>query len=129
MTHENGERLLGGFAAFAAGDLAALEELFAPDVEWTIPGRSRLAGTARGLPAVLELVRSFASLTDGTYAASPRWVLADDEHAVVGYRASGSREGRTIDIEQALLCRFEDGRVVEVLGLPTDPDAFDAFWA
>ncbi|HEY6029266.1 MAG TPA: nuclear transport factor 2 family protein, partial [Gaiellaceae bacterium] len=86
MTHPNGERLLGGFAAFAAGDLAVLEELFAPEVEWTIPGRSRLAGTARGLPAVLMLVRSFAELTDGTYGAAPQWVLADEEHAVVGYR-------------------------------------------
>jgi hypothetical protein len=41
----------------------------------------------------------------------------------------GEREGRTIDIEQLLLFTIRDGLVTEVLALPADPAAFDAFWA
>ncbi len=127
--HPNAALLRRGFAAFASGDLAELEELFASDVVWTIPGRSRLAGTYRGLPAILALVRSFAELTDGTYRPDPRYLLADDEHVVAVYRATGARLKRTIDLEQALVCTVAGGRVTKVLALPTDPVAFDAFWA
>ena len=66
-----------------------------------------------------------------TLYSSP-WVslaLADDERAVAVYRARGSRpDGREIDIEQILLCRVSDGRFVEVVAVPTDQRAFDAFW-
>jgi hypothetical protein len=45
------------------------------------------------------------------------------------YRATGSRPGREIDIDQVLLIELRDGRWHEILALPTDPPAFEAFWA
>ena len=42
----------------------------------------------------------------------------------------GSRpDRRAIDIEQILLCQVRGGRFVEVVAVPTDQAAFDAFWA
>ena len=55
-------------------------------------------------------------------------MLASDERAAVLYRATGVREGRTLDIDQLLLFAVGDGCVVDVLALPSDQRAFDAFW-
>ncbi len=56
-------------------------------------------------------------------------MLADDTRAVAVYRAAGEREGRTLDIDQALVCVVRDGRLAEVTAVPFDGVAFEAFWA
>jgi hypothetical protein len=56
-------------------------------------------------------------------------VLVSDGRAAALYRASGTRGGRTLDLDQVLLFRLEDGVVHEVLALPSDPAAFEEFWA
>ena len=56
-------------------------------------------------------------------------MLASDERAAALYRASGERHGRRLDLDQVLLFRLEDGLVREVLALPSDPAAFEDFWA
>ena len=55
--------------------------------------------------------------------------LASDSRAAALYRARGARHGRTLELDQVLLFTIEDGLVRHVLALPSDPDAFDAFWA
>ena len=55
--------------------------------------------------------------------------LASSERGAGLYRARGEREGRSIDIDQLLLFTIHDGLVTEVLALPSDPLAFNAFWA
>ena len=123
------ERFRAGFAAFAAGDLSSLGELFTPGVVWTIPGDSQVSGTYRGLDEVVAMLRRLPELTDGTYRAEPLWTVADDEHASVAYRATGRRGDRSIDVVQVLVCTVEEGRIAEVLALPADPKAFADFWA
>ena len=68
-------------------------------------------------------------LTDGTYRSTFIDALASEERGAGLYRARGEREGRSIDIEQLLLFTIRGGLVTEVLALPSDPAAFDAFWA
>ena len=127
--HPVAARLRAGFAAFAAGELWALDELFTPDVAWTIPGETQVSGTYRGLEQVVEMLRMLAELTGGTYSADPLWTVADDEHASVAYRATGRRGDRSIDVVQVLACTVEGGRISEVIALPADPRAFAEFWA
>lgn len=129
MPHPNAERIRDGFDAFAAGDFGALAGLIHERVAWRIRGTSALAGAYDGRDAVFGLFRRTAELSGGTYRVEPRWVLADDERAVVAYRARGSREGRELDIEQALLIGLEDGLIADVDAVPLDQAAFDAFWA
>jgi hypothetical protein len=54
------------------------------------------------------------------YAARLIDVLAGDERAAVLYRATGHREGRTLDIDQLLLLTVRGGVVTEVVALPSD---------
>ena len=88
-----------------------------------------MAGVYDGRRAIFDLFRATQTLTDSTYKAELRYVLADDERTIAVYRASGRRGERELDIDQALFVRVEDGRWTEILAVPLDPLAFDAFWA
>lgn len=126
--HPNAERTRRGFRAFVERDAATIADLLREDVAWTIPGRNALAGRHEGRDAALAALRRAIELTGGTYVTELEHVLADDEQVVALYRARGEREGRTLDVRQALVCRVEGGRWVDVHALPFDQHAFDAFW-
>ena len=96
---------------------------------WRVAGSAPVAGEYRGRQVIFELFRETRRRTGGTYRSELRWAVADDEHAVALYRARGSRLGREIDIDQVLLITLRDGLWQEITALPTDPQAFEAFWA
>ena len=106
-----------------------LLEVIAEDAVWRVPGPVTVAREYRGRHEIFELFRATRRLTDGTYTSELRWALADGEHAVAVYRARGRRLGRELDIDQVLLITLRDGRWQEILAVPTDPAAFEAFWS
>lgn len=116
------------FAAFARKEGFALRGLFADDAVWTVPGRSVMAGTYRGREEIFRFLARLPKETEGTYGSELRDVLASDERAAAVYRARGRRLGRELELDQVLLFRIVGGLVGEVLALPTDPEAFEAFW-
>src|SRR5262245_25049486 len=117
------------FDAFARRDVFALRGLFAPDAVWTVPGEGAMAGVYRGPEAIFRFLARLPKETEGTYRSHLVDLLASDGRAAALYRASGTRRGRTLDLDQVLLFRLEDGAVREVLALPSDPAAFEEFWA
>lgn len=117
------------FAAFARQEGFALRGLFAEDAVWTVPGQGVMAGVYRGRDAVFRFLARLPKETDGTYGSELLDVLASDERAAALYRARGTRCGRTLELDQLLLFRISGGLVREVLALPSDPEAFEAFWA
>lgn len=117
------------FEAFARKEGFALRGLFAEDAVWIVPGRGVMAGDYRGREEIFRFLARLPKETDGTYGSELRDVLASDERAAALYRARGARHGRTLQLDQLLLFRIEDGLVQEVLALPSDPEAFEAFWA
>ena len=117
------------FDAFARKEGLALRGLFADDAAWIVPGRGVMAGTYAGREAIFRFLAKLPRETGGTYGSELIDVLASDDRAAALYRARGQRDGRTLELDQVLLFRFEDGLVQHVLALPSDPDAFEAFWA
>jgi uncharacterized protein len=117
------------FDAFAKKEGLRLRHVFAPDAVWTVPGEGVMAGVYRGPEEILRFLGRLPKETDGTYGSRLIDVLASEERAAALYRASGERRGRRLDIDQVLLFRIEDGLVREVLALPADAAAFEAFWA
>ena len=126
--HRNAEIVREGFARFVRGDVAGLVGLFADDAVWHVPGPSAVAGDYRGKEEIVAFLRRTAELTGGTYRVELLWVVADDEHTVAVYRARGEREGRSLDIEQALLIELRDGLWADIRAQPLHQAAFDAFW-
>ena len=117
------------FDAFRGGDTRALCEVIAEDAVWIVNGTVPVAQRYEGRDRVFELFRETRRLTDGTYLSELRWALADDEHAVAVYRARGQRLGRELDIDQVLLIEHTDGVWTHITAIPSDPPAFEAFWA
>lgn len=117
------------FDAFARREGLALRGLFAEDAMWSVPGRGVMAGTYAGREAIFRFLAKLAKETGGTYGSELVDVLSSENRAAALYRARGTRQGRTLELDQVLLFRFRDGLVHHVLALPSDPDAFEAFWA
>jgi uncharacterized protein len=128
-TAENEALVRQIFDAFARKEGFALRGLFAPDALWTVPGRGVMAGVHRGRDEIFRFLARLPKETDGTYGSSLRDVLASERRAAALYTARGTRRGVTLELEQLLLFRIEGGLVQEVLALPSDPDAFEEFWA
>ena len=116
------------FDAFARKEGLALRGLFAEDAVWCVPGRGIMAGTYSGREAIFRFLAKLPKETGGTYGSELIDVLASDDRAAALYRARGRRNGRTLELDQVLLFRFENGIVQDVLALPSDPDAFESFW-
>jgi len=117
------------FDAFARKQGFALRDLFAPDAVWTVPGTGVMAGVHRGREQIFRFLARLPKETGGTYASRLVDVLASETRAAALYRASGERHGRRLDLDQLLLFGLEAGVVRDVLALPSDPVAFDEFWA
>ena len=117
------------FDAFARKEGFALRGLFAEDAVWSVPGRGVMAGVYRGRDEIFRFLARLPRETEGTYNSELVDVLASDTRAAALYRARGSRHGRTLELDQVLLLAIEDGLVQTVLALPSDPEAFEAFWA
>jgi ketosteroid isomerase-like protein len=129
-THPNAAIVREGFDRFVKGDVAGLIGLFADDAVWHVPGANAMAGDYRGCDEIIEFLRRTAEVTGGTYRVELLWVVADDEHTVAVYRARGERDdGRSLDIEQALLIDLRNGLWSDIRAQPLDQAAFDAFWA
>ncbi|MEJ7568258.1 MAG: nuclear transport factor 2 family protein [Gaiellaceae bacterium] len=116
------------FDAFAQKQGFSLRECFAEDAVWSVPGTSVMAGTYRGRSEIFRFLGNLPKLTGGTYGSRLIDVLTSGERAAALYRAFGERDGRKLDIDQLLLFTIRGGLVTEVLALPNDPVAFEAFW-
>ena len=88
-----------------------------------------MAGFYEGREAIFRFLAKLPRETDGTYGSELVDVLASDDRAAALYRARGTRHGRTLELDQVLLFRIDGGLVRHVLALPSDPEAFEAFWA
>ena len=117
------------FDAFARNEGFALRGLFAEDAVWNVPGDGIMAGVYRGRDEIFRFLARLPKETGGTYGSELVDVLSSDGRAAALYRARGSRHGRRLELDQVLLFTIEDGLVREVLALPSDPEAFEAFWA
>jgi ketosteroid isomerase-like protein len=124
--HANAELLQRLFGAFGK-DAMQISATFDREVVWRVPGTTSMSGEYRGRRDVVEFLRRTGLETDGTYKSELQSVIANDDWGLAVYRATGTRNGVRLDIDQALVVRFVDGCIVEVTAVPLD-DAFDAFW-
>ncbi|HXK23127.1 MAG TPA: nuclear transport factor 2 family protein [Myxococcota bacterium] len=114
--------------AVSSGDVSALETIYNDDIVWHVSGRGPRAGDHRGREAVLGYLASVGEAAE-RFEASLEDVLVGDERLAFLMRATGRREGRTLDATYIILVRLENGRLAEVWSTAFDQHAVDAFWA
>jgi ketosteroid isomerase-like protein len=125
--HPNAALTRRVFAAFGR-DAKAISAALTRDIVWRVPGNTIMSGEYRGRREVVEFLRRTSTETGGTYRSRLHTAFADDDWAVAIYRATGSRNGIDLDIDQALLIRISDGLWQDVTAVPLD-SAFERFWA
>ncbi len=125
MAHPHEDIVRRGYAAFAAGDLDTLRQLFAPDIVWHNPGRNPLAGDYHGVDQVLGFFGRLAEVTEGTLRLDIHDVLANDDHVVALLRSHAERGGRTVDSDDTHVFHLRTGRVTEFWALFGNPYAND----
>ena len=123
--HPNVARIRDGYAAFARGDFAVLNDLFAEDLLWHVNGRSQFAGDYRGREAVFGFFGKLMEVTEGSLHIDLHAVFADDEHGVALTIVTAGRGGRSVTVDQAHVFHLRDGKVVEYWDSSTDQYAFD----
>ena len=129
MAHPNEDLVRRGYEAFATGDMATLNELFADDIVWHSPGRNALAGTFRGKNEVFGNLQSVMEMTGGTFKLDIHDLLADDEHGVVLVGVTAERNGKTLKDNTVQVWHLKDGKATESWLHPGDAYASDEFWS
>ena len=127
--HPNAVLMKNGYAAFGKGDMATLTDLFAEDVVWHLFGNNQLSGVHRGRDAVFATFAKTVELSGGTFKIEVHDVVANDEHAVALTRATGTREGRSLDSSDTDVYHMKDGKVTEFWSFVEDDHKTDAFWS
>ena len=125
--HPNIARIRDGYAAFANGDMAGLSDFFAEDVQWHEGGRNQISGEYSGRDEVFGLFGKLFEITQGSLRIDLHAVLADDEHGVALVTVSGSRDGRSINVNGVHVMHLRDGKVAEFWNANTDQYAIDEF--
>ncbi|HSY16485.1 MAG TPA: nuclear transport factor 2 family protein [Jatrophihabitantaceae bacterium] len=119
-----------GYAAFNNGDFAALRELLSHDVAQHVPGTSQIAGSYKGIDAVLGLYGKLADLTDGHFQADLVEVMGDGHgHVTAVHQMTATRNGVTRVSRGAILFTFLGDRATDLLEMRADLPGDDAFFA
>ncbi len=126
--HPHIARMREAYLAFGKGDLDALQEIWSPDLRWHTPGTHPLAGTYEGIPAVLGFLGRVLEVTGGTFRAEPQTSCAGGDLGIAVVRLTGQRDDRTLDVVNAQLSRFVNGRVVEFRDTSSDLASLDRFF-
>lgn len=128
-TPQNFEIVRRYFDAVARGDLAAVGEAFAADVDWHQPGQGSLSGLHRGRAAVFALLGQFMARSGGSFridSVGPLMAQGDLVAAPLHFRAE--KAGASLSMAGVDLLRIADGRIREVWLFSEDQPAEDAFW-
>jgi uncharacterized protein len=117
-----------GYAAFSAGDMGTLTELFADDAVWYAPGRGSLSGTRRGRDEILSLFGELMTRSGGTLVVTLDEVVGGDNHTVALNTNRATRNGTTLEQEAVVVFQLRDGRVTEAHQFFDDTASNDEFW-
>jgi hypothetical protein len=129
-TEQNIDIVRGYFDAVGRGDMPAVGEAFANDIEWHQPGEGSLSGLHCGKDAVFTLLGRFMERSGGTFridSIGPLMAQGDLIATSIHFRAERP-DGKTMSMSGVDLLRVANGRIREVWLFSKDQRAEDAFW-
>ena len=112
---ENTSLAQAAYQAFGRGDMVALAEVMADDIEWVVPGdpdENPDAGTFKGKEAVLGWFGGLASSLDFTTFEPHDFIAQNDKVVSLVYAEATVRNtGRLVVNHEAHVWTFRDGKV------------------
>ncbi len=110
----NMELVRKGFEAFAAGNMAALGELFDSNATWHSAAAGILAGDYRGRDTIFAMFGQLHKETAGTFRSTPVAMAASGDKVFVQTEVSGERKGRKLKDAEVIVFTLAGGHVREV---------------
>jgi uncharacterized protein len=123
--HPNVGRLRSGYEAYARGDLATLQGMFADTITFHFLGHTQLSGAYKGLSQVLGYFERLPEI-GATFMFEVHDLLADDEHGVALLAGTVERTGERVKQKVVHVFNLDaDGEVTEWWNFWEDQEAFD----
>jgi RNA 2',3'-cyclic 3'-phosphodiesterase len=114
---------------YAGTAVDGLRDVLAEDVVWHVPGASPIAGSHRGIEAVLAYMDLRRRMMDLTFRVDVHGaaIIAGRVVQLAGGRAV--RDGHEVTWETVGVFRVAGGRIAECWLIPFDQAAFDRIWS
>lgn len=113
------------FKYYKNSDVVGLREIFAPDIEWHVPGHHPLAGTKKG---VEEVIAYYKQLQKANFQAEVIILEGNENHVIDCHRGWAKVGGQKLDISWVLLYTIEDGKIKSMKNFPGNQHAADEFF-
>ena len=127
MPGDNVETMRGIDEAMKRNDLDAFFANFTDDVKVHISGNHKLSGDYDGKSQLQDVFGRFIEAAGSNYSFENHAYLADDEHGVTLQTSHFDRDGKKLELREAFILHFRDGKVSEMWYMPFEAAAFDAF--
>ncbi len=124
------------YSALSSGDMARINQYWAEDMVWQVPGHNELSGWYYSRDEFLAFMGKVGEMSDHSFRMDPvaGKVLVTGDYSVDltrnrGYRKDASE--KTMDIEVAHVLRWKDGKVIAGKGAIFGDGAteYDQFWS
>jgi len=124
------------YAALASGDMKLIDQFWAKDMVWQVPGHNELSGWYYSRDEFLAFMGKVGEMSDHSFRMDQvaGKVLVTGDYSVDLTRNRGHRKGeedKTMDIEGANVLRWRDGKVIAGKGAIFGDGAteYDQFWS
>ena len=117
------------YEALGRGDIAAVKASMSPEITVHMPGKSPLAGLYSGPDAVVGFLGRMQELAGGTFRAELREVFTNGDQVVAVHHGTGTRGGRQLDADAALLFEVTGGQVTSCTVHQARQDGWDDFFS
>jgi uncharacterized protein len=125
-SHPNLQLIHNFFQAYASNDLAAIEQILAPDIQWVIPGRHPFSGVKQGPGEVLEYFKQLGAFG---FQAQPLVMGINDRYVIDCHLNWSNLPGDdNLRNMSCLLWEIEAGKIKRVYNFPQDQHVVDAFF-
>lgn len=115
--------------AIVENDRETLSRIFTDDMVFHGRGPIPFAGDHQGVDGLLVALGTVFELTDGDVKLEQLFCLADDEWGAEWEHAVFGRDGRTLEMNDSFVYRFDDGRIREMWLIAAGPAEAASFWA
>ena len=115
--------------AIIENDRETLSRIFTDDMVFHGRGPIPFAGDHHGADGLLAALGTVFELTDGDVKLEQLFCLADDEWGAEWERAVFGRNGRTLEMNDSFVYRFDNGRIREMWFIAAGPAEAASFWA
>jgi ketosteroid isomerase-like protein len=113
MANQANKKIAEDFlAAYKDHDWDSIAKLLHPNIEWTLPGDGKISGTAKGVDAVIERVKT---IVGGGVVTKLHHILVGQNGLTLSLNNTASAaDGRVLDEELATVLTVQNGLITKI---------------